>query len=865
MKRKFGSKEKFIATADQIKDSVSGKPISKVIQDIFEQKANIEDIIQGADAEVVTDISSPNPSVNIQVDDGQMHFTFTNIKGEKGEDGQDGQQGPQGMQGIQGASAVFDQNTGNILATLENTTGQSDSNAMTQKAVTDGLANERKYAESGSVVSDNTDILDGVEWSSSSIYVNGEVGTTPSSNGYNASNHIYVRGYDYVRVSVANASALSGVAFFDKSGTYISGVNGKGDYSTSGTEYLDVILKVPANASSMRITKKSSFSSSPYCYGIKTKGGVDLVGNINSSVERLVNGDTYISETGWANGYVKTNGSVDSSSSTSESYCITGYLKTSKIKRVRKLANTSDKVSIAFYDSSKTFQKQITYYSADFSVFPHDYPYVRLWFKHSTPSTANQQIEITLYEGNMMDDVSDFKVNKPRLFNSVTSMGYKDMNLYLERNTILFTKDDAKPGEYIDFRLKVNTASPSGTYAYIELLNENEIRLTDPNGDTAVFGKTSSSSTDQEYSGWFEIPEGFEKAKLVLHNTTATLQSLGRYKHRRLEEYSFALNRIDSISFENGYQTVLASNDEEASSTYENKGFSFGNVLKISDDMYYMYYYAKGGNDQTGAGKDAYGHILFAYSSDGLNWTRGFPEGVTPPIEGAGKDVLVFENKIAEQHMFKVPDSEYPYRMIAGHSDFGTPGDYDKNMASFWKSTDGIHWEYVRKIFNRCYDSQYNCIVRGSYIKVYMRMRNTNAGPTRYVGMMTLDLDGNMVSPPTMIGFRLFYNAGASALDDRREILFPTHYNEDTQEQYLACFIIDGDKVNKVDVDFSPLLEETDNSYYFFPGIINIGEDFYVYYFTRTSTHDANDLGVSEIRRAKITFATVGGYLRART
>ena len=52
-----------------------------------------------------------------------------------------------GSRGPQGASAVFDPDTGNILATLENTTGQSDSNAMTQKAVTDELLSDRIWAE----------------------------------------------------------------------------------------------------------------------------------------------------------------------------------------------------------------------------------------------------------------------------------------------------------------------------------------------------------------------------------------------------------------------------------------------------------------------------------------------------------------------------------------------------------------------------------------------------------------------------------------------------------------------------------------------------------------------------------------------
>ena len=59
--------------------------------------------------------------------------------GAPGKDGKDGKDGAQGPQGPQGASAVFDPDTGNILATLESTTGLNAANAMTQKAVTESL------------------------------------------------------------------------------------------------------------------------------------------------------------------------------------------------------------------------------------------------------------------------------------------------------------------------------------------------------------------------------------------------------------------------------------------------------------------------------------------------------------------------------------------------------------------------------------------------------------------------------------------------------------------------------------------------------------------------------------------------------
>lgn len=82
--------------------------------------------------EVDTDVEEPG----VSFEEGKL--TFSIPKPADGKDGKDG---------AQGASAVFDPNTGNILATLENTTGMNDSNAMTQKAVTNELNNINRNIE----------------------------------------------------------------------------------------------------------------------------------------------------------------------------------------------------------------------------------------------------------------------------------------------------------------------------------------------------------------------------------------------------------------------------------------------------------------------------------------------------------------------------------------------------------------------------------------------------------------------------------------------------------------------------------------------------------------------------------------------
>lgn len=104
---------------------------------------------------------SPIDKVMVQVDgetgEPRAEATYINknlgiyLYGLKGETGETGTKGETGKTGPQGASAVFDPQTGNVLATLENTLGCKDINAMTQKAVTNEL-----IAEYGQTISATT-------------------------------------------------------------------------------------------------------------------------------------------------------------------------------------------------------------------------------------------------------------------------------------------------------------------------------------------------------------------------------------------------------------------------------------------------------------------------------------------------------------------------------------------------------------------------------------------------------------------------------------------------------------------------------------------------------------------------------------
>lgn len=96
------------------------------------------------------------PSAEKTFQDGVLGITFKNVKGEKGDKLQFSDltaEEKASLKGAQGASAVFDPQTGNILATLEPGIGSNDANAMTQKAVTEELlVDKRTISLSGATV-----------------------------------------------------------------------------------------------------------------------------------------------------------------------------------------------------------------------------------------------------------------------------------------------------------------------------------------------------------------------------------------------------------------------------------------------------------------------------------------------------------------------------------------------------------------------------------------------------------------------------------------------------------------------------------------------------------------------------------------
>lgn len=363
--------------------------------------------------------------------------------------------------------------------------------------------------------------------------------------------------------------------------------------------------------------------------------------------------------------------------------------------------------------------------------------------------------------------------------------------------------------------------------------------------------------------GEFVIPKGASYVIFMTHSTTIDVgpEYVG-FASARPSVVSAVMEmddviqgrQIENMSCPVEADVVLSTADSGATQ-YDNLNIGYFNVLKISEEMYYMYYSCVGMNDYPSA-NDGAQHLALAYSTDSVNWTRGIPSGITPPVSGTN---LVFQNKVVGAQVFKVMDNEYPYRMLASYRTASNPD------TRLYKSADGVNFSLVRVVFDYYMDNQVSCIVKGNIVKVYCRWRSdvdgvsTSANTHRWLGVFTMDIDGNVILPPTTFGGRFFYQASAAVLDDRREVMFPTVYNSETDTQWIHCYIVEGRNMTRIPLDTSSMIESDEKSYYVAPGLINVGNDMYLYMSCRTTSHNAfSTSNVTRVKRVKVEFDVEG-------
>ena len=335
------------------------------------------------------------------------------------------------------------------------------------------------------------------------------------------------------------------------------------------------------------------------------------------------------------------------------------------------------------------------------------------------------------------------------------------------------------------------------------------------------------------------------------------------------EVYRNAKTKSVSVQFGTPI-TILANNDEEAVEE-EKLLLSYFNIVQLSDKMYYLYYAAYG----EGVRQEYNQNLLFAYSTDGIHYTRGFPEGINPPFEGTNK---IFSNanttNFTGQNIFKCLDPEYPWRMVCQqHTENGEDNVY------MIKSKDGINFdESTRRMLQHgikyvngtavqnFHDTQYGVVCRGNIIKFFSR-NNVNyhiaeagkARKSREITVAFYDLDGNTILPEKNLPLRYVYNSAAVPFDDRRELIFPTGFGMNSfiggvqdQTYTLNAYVVDGNLVNEVETNISSVIEADDKWITFAPSMITIGDDQYLVYQTRDFEHDTSPTFGVNVSRYRI-------------
>jgi len=306
------------------------------------------------------------------------------------------------------------------------------------------------------------------------------------------------------------------------------------------------------------------------------------------------------------------------------------------------------------------------------------------------------------------------------------------------------------------------------------------------------------------------------------------------------DEMAGNVTENQNITFDIENALTILSNEDSDATQYDDARIFHPSIVQISDSMFYMYYGCMG---KTDSGTDQSQHFCFAYSTNGTTWHRGFPTGVTPPFPN--EENIIMHN-VMEACVFRVWDNAYPFRMVVNKF-----GGAESVRMVYYKSSDGINWDestgrvlipfnvvnHVWGFGGNYSDTQPSCIVRGNYIKIYMRLWKTH----RYIGTMVIDLDGNIVKIPSIeINIPKLYNPSGFAIDERRELLLPTDYIAGNDDEFAyRALLVDGKNFKELNSNINDLITSGIGWGYFASCMLHINNKQYVVLADQNEKHQS--------------------------
>ena len=244
----------------------------------------------------------------------------------------------------------------------------------------------------------------------------------------------------------------------------------------------------------------------------------------------------------------------------------------------------------------------------------------------------------------------------------------------------------------------------------------------------------------------------------------------------------------------------MSTQDEDVT-IYDDNNINYGQIIE-HNGVYVLLYQAFGSwNDNKAA------TIMMAYSTDGENWQRGIPEGLPVPYEGTnivirgdGQIVGLFSQEHVDSFWAcKVNDAEYPYRILACIRK--TPSSIYGERFWLFKSANLTQWIPIKQVSEKGHDTIPSIVSYGDCIKAYVRMWNYSKpdAEQRMVGVMWMDLNGNVLVPPSGLYGNGLYNPAVTRIGPDREIALPTHFYAESSlmvgTDELESYIIDKDRL----------------------------------------------------------------------
>lgn len=273
-------------------------------------------------------------------------------------------------------------------------------------------------------------------------------------------------------------------------------------------------------------------------------------------------------------------------------------------------------------------------------------------------------------------------------------------------------------------------------------------------------------------------------------------------------------------------ETILTQTED-----WENQVLGYFNVVKRSgypEQMWYTSWKSTIFNDLSS-------YFCYAENVNG-KWEKIKLNKDTNILLGNGKSTGVVE------HFVFYDDDLKKYRMLAA-----TSNGAGKTYTYLYSSDDGKIWEDKKVVFPNYYDTQFSVIEHLGLYHVYLRI--VKDGNFRTVGKAIITKEGTVMQEPYIIfsdnkdvKYNQIYNHAASKLTDNINIMFPTYYDNVSDNMYISFVIEKDNKIHISNLNLNEYLfgDEQIGWGVVSPGLYPTEEKniYWIYYYGSSLTHN---------------------------